>query len=517
MDYKPIWRTSSPLLLLLLAIVFSFFYNLNGAPLFDYDEGVFSEATREMFERGDFISTYLNGNPLYDKPILTYWLQAIGVLIFGIHELAFRLPSAVAAACWVFAVYVFVNERVDKQTGWVAAMMTTTALWVSIIGRVATADALANLFIALSLFDMYRYFQDNNTLYRNRAFLWAGLGFLTKGPIGILIPFIVSLLFFTLQKQWRRWLKAIFHPLGIVIFLAVALPWYIAQYLKEGQPFIEEFFLKHNVGRYLASMEGHSGGFYYYIPAVFLIVLPYSSLLVRISGRLPEIRKKPFDLFLWLWFFFVLVFFSFSATKLPHYVLHGCTPLFILMAQYRNDLRSRFLALLPALAFLTVVLFLPEIVEQVRAHISDAYIKALLSEADTVFGIRYRLWMAMALVVVAVLPFVKKLAPWQSLIFAGLVNVFIIGHLLFPLAGTIHQGPVKEAALKARQEGYYVVMWGIDTPSFSVYREQVTPRRKPRSGEVVFTREDRLEQLGPYQLLYQKGGVTLALVEGRYD
>src|SRR2546423_13249514 len=58
------------------AVAASFFWMLGAAPLFDVDEGAFSEATLEMFERGDFASTYLNGEPRYDKPILVYWLQA---------------------------------------------------------------------------------------------------------------------------------------------------------------------------------------------------------------------------------------------------------------------------------------------------------------------------------------------------------------------------------------------------------------------------------------------------------
>jgi 4-amino-4-deoxy-L-arabinose transferase-like glycosyltransferase len=46
-------------------------------PLFDVDEGAFSEATREMLESGDFGFTFLNGKPRFDKPILVYWLQAL--------------------------------------------------------------------------------------------------------------------------------------------------------------------------------------------------------------------------------------------------------------------------------------------------------------------------------------------------------------------------------------------------------------------------------------------------------
>jgi len=79
-------------------VLVSFFLFLGDAPLFDVDEGAFSEATLEMFQRGDFLSTYLNGQPRYDKPILIYWLQAASVAAFGANEFAFRFPSAARAS-----------------------------------------------------------------------------------------------------------------------------------------------------------------------------------------------------------------------------------------------------------------------------------------------------------------------------------------------------------------------------------------------------------------------------------
>ena len=75
------------------------FANLGAAPLVDVDEGAFSEATREMLARGDYVTTWLNGELRFDKPILTYWLQAAAVSVAGPVEWAFRLPSALAGAC----------------------------------------------------------------------------------------------------------------------------------------------------------------------------------------------------------------------------------------------------------------------------------------------------------------------------------------------------------------------------------------------------------------------------------
>src|SRR3954465_11823731 len=96
--------------LAVITVAASFFWMLGAAPLFDVDEGAFSEATLEMFQRGDFLSTYLNGEPRYDKPILIYWLQAASAAVFGVTEFAFRLPSALCAALWAGLTFLFARR-----------------------------------------------------------------------------------------------------------------------------------------------------------------------------------------------------------------------------------------------------------------------------------------------------------------------------------------------------------------------------------------------------------------------
>src|SRR5215210_3777224 len=103
------------------AVAASFFWMLGAAPLFDVDEGAFSQATLEMFQRGDFLSTYLNGVPRYDKPILVYWLQAACVLLLGPTEWAFRLPSAVCATLWCGLIFLFARIQYGIAAGLAAA------------------------------------------------------------------------------------------------------------------------------------------------------------------------------------------------------------------------------------------------------------------------------------------------------------------------------------------------------------------------------------------------------------
>ena len=88
---------------------------LGAAPLFDVDEGAFSEATREMLASGDWGHTTLNGEPRFDKPILVYWFQAASVAVFGLHEWSLRLPSALAMWVWCLATAWFVWPRWGRE------------------------------------------------------------------------------------------------------------------------------------------------------------------------------------------------------------------------------------------------------------------------------------------------------------------------------------------------------------------------------------------------------------------
>src|SRR5690349_12447404 len=222
-------------------VIASFFWMLGTAPLFDVDEGAFSQATLEMFERGDFLSTYLNGEPRYDKPILVYWLQAAGVALLGPGEWAFRLPSALCATLWAWLTYRFTRRYYDEERALLAAVVLATSLGVFIIGRAATADALLNMLIAASMFAAWLHLStgERRWLYATHAAI--GLGVLAKGPVAILVPFGTTFLYCASRGELRRWARAVFDWRAVLVLLAIALPWYVVILLKEGRGFIEGF------------------------------------------------------------------------------------------------------------------------------------------------------------------------------------------------------------------------------------------------------------------------------------
>ncbi|MBL1278604.1 MAG: glycosyltransferase family 39 protein [Ectothiorhodospiraceae bacterium] len=504
-------------LILLLAVALSFYLNIYAVPLFDLDEGAFSEATREMFVRGDFISTFLDGQPRYDKPILIYWLQAACVFVFGVNEFAFRLPSALAATLWVLAVFAFVRRVRDERSGLLAAIITATAFEVSVMAKAATADSLLNLLIACALFCIYLYWKERERRWVLLAFTFIGLGFLTKGPVAVLVPLAVSFLFFTFKKEFKLWLKMVFNPTGIVIFLAIAMPWYVVQYLKEGDAFIQGFFFKHNIDRFSNSMEQHGGGIFYYLPILLVAVLPYTTVFIKTLLNAKQLMRDELSLFALIWLVFVVGFFSLSGTKLPHYVLYGLSGMFVVMALSldklaEGKLMSKMWLFMPQTVLFVLLLLLPEIIDGLLPGVKDVYIQEMLAEYESHFSLTYRLFFVTAIMFSIWCMGERRFLAGDKLLMSGVVSAFSLSAFLLPVLAGLHQGPVKEAALLAKTYGddVTVVRWHLNMPSFSVYRQRVTETRRPQRGEVVLTKSKYLPQLEPYEVLYRKGGVVMA-------
>lgn len=504
--------------MLVVALLLSFYWMLGSVPLYDLDEGAFSEATREMLVSGNYITPHKDGEPRYDKPVLIYWLQAVSVKLLGLNELALRLPSALAATGWMLVLWFFVRERLDAPTATVAALAMVLTLEVSVIAKAATADAVLNLFLALSFFEIYRWYLKPERSTLLRVYFWMGLGFLTKGPVAVFFPVVVSFLFFLTERSLKDWLRAVFFPRGWLLFLAVAVPWYIAIYIDNGSGFFESFFLKHNVGRFGDAMHSHKGFFGYYFVVLPLIMLPFTGWFLQLLPAFRRIWADSLDRFLWIWFVVVFVFFSFSGTKLPHYVLYGATPLFILMARHRDLLVNRWLAFVPPVLFLLLLLFLPEVVDLAAAHVRKPHQIAMFEMAEMLLNVLYRVVVAVGLGLVLGLTLWQRLSPWQGLLLAGLVQTAVVSGVLVPRVMEVLQGPVKEAALLARELDVPTVVYRTGMPSFSVYRQAITSARDPKPGDLVFLRLDKLDDLGrrhpqlEQELVFRRGAVALVRV-----
>lgn len=365
-----------------LAAVTVFFFNLGGPALWDEDEPRNATCAREMLERGDWLVPTFNGQLRTDKPILIYWLTMTAYRVFGVNEFAARFWSATLSVGTVLLTS-FLGRRLYRSgAGMWSGVVLATCLLFGVSARAATTDATLIFFTTLGLVA----FIDGNLRARSEskevdprpatldlrttALTYFGLGMavLAKGPSGFVLPFGVMAVWSTLQTanrrcdsaaittdqssgmRWKR-LLALVHPkvvlegiwglrplTGGLITAALALPWYVAVGLKTGGAWPAGFLGKHNVGRFLSTMEGHGGPVVYYLPIVLLGVLPWSWPLViafrdlwrrwKTEGNLP-----PGEMALCCWIGVYVVFFSFSGTKLPSYVLPCFPALAVLMGK----------------------------------------------------------------------------------------------------------------------------------------------------------------------------------------
>ncbi len=512
--FMNIYNLKAPHFLLLLGSILclSLFVKLGSVPLFDEDEGAYSEVTREMLQTGDFITPRLNNELFFHKPPMIYWTQAVCVSMLGLNEFALRLPSVLASLFWALALFIFVRRFLGDNTAWFSVFFMAVSFQTGIVAKAAIADALLNLFITLSMFAIYMLYKTGKKRHIYLTFLFAGLGFMAKGPVAIMIPIITSGIFFIIKKQTKIWFKSIFNPVGWAILLAVILPWYIAAYMTHGQVFIDEIFLTHNVARFNVAFEGHSGPFFYYVPVILLGMLPNTAFLLRAIISTKTLLKNELNLFLIIWFVFVFIFFSFAGTKLHHYIIYGYVPLFIIMAQAVDNVRSSVHQFAWPFVFFIFLFFLPEVAAHIQPNINDEFARQVVISALPIFGSTYKLIIGSTLVVIMALPFLKPISRFTRTIIVGILFILVINLYIIPIAGEIMQAPIKESALLAKKRGLKVKMWKMHYPSFSVYLEHPVERGSIKPGDNVITKVHNLSLIKEYDTLYQKHGIVLIKV-----
>lgn len=495
---------------ILLGIAFlSLFPLLGASPLFDEDEGFYAEASREMLENGNYLTAHINGAPQYDKPILIYWLQVISFQIFGLNEFAARFPSAVATFLWMLAIFSFTRRHMGLQSGFLSALFFISAIQVTITGKAAIVDSALNLFLTQCLFHLYEYTQNHKRRIYTAA-IYAGLGFLAKGPVAVVIPFGVSLFYCLMQRQFRLWLKMVFNLPAILIFAAIALPWYVLEYMDQGMIFIQDFFLKHNLERFSRAFEGHSGSLLYYLPVIIIGTLPHCGLLFALFRHAGSLFRQDVYRFCFIWIGFVLILFSFASTKLPHYILSAFPPLFILYGGVYEKLTHLKSYLVPAAVFLGIFLVLPLAIPLAIPYVQDDFAACMMGDGQSLFGAGYYITSGLLAVSVILLFFSRQPGRIRPAIVVSVAYLLIVNLVLMPRIGELMQSPVREAAAVASRFPERVVMWGHTLPSFMFYAQKLVQMRRPASGDLLITKKTRLVEAGAHEILYEKNCIVLA-------
>lgn len=322
--------------LFLLTVLSYGFYNAY-LPITDPVESNYVLSAITMLKHNSWISPMIYDQVWYDKPPLTYWALMISYKLFGISDFTSRIPNTLIASGSVALMYHLVY-RIKESThiAVTSAILLFGALQFWYISHAVITDGFL-FFFSLAIFGYsYLAFTKNDKHSMVKAYAAAALAVVTKGPVGIVLPGLILLLFiaarwFT-QKDKDEYSLAkditlLFNPLGILLFIVLASPWYIAMYLIHGQEFISGFLGLHNMERAFVSEHPKFNVWYYYLIIVPLALLPWTPAVIY---RLKNITwKNNFYLLGAIWFVVIVLFYSLVATKYITYTLPAIIPCLI--------------------------------------------------------------------------------------------------------------------------------------------------------------------------------------------
>jgi len=314
-------------------------------PLMEPDEARYSDIASLMNRTGDYITPHLNHVVYLEKPPLCYWVTALLFKIFGENEFSSRLFVALCAWGCIFLVYRMGVFFHDEKTGLYSAGVLSTFLYHSILGKINILDMPLTFFVCLTTWAGYRYFagdcQRKGCLYL--LYVGSALAFLTKGLIGVVFPFAITILWLSISKRWADILR-LFSPVGMILFLLISCPWIILVQ-KANKDFLQFFFIREHFLRYTTELSHRNPGIWSYAPVVLLGTLPWSAFLLKALKEGTDKRGTLFKAternFLLIWIFFIFIFFSISKSKLIPYVAPIFLPIAIFMGHLFRSYEDR--------------------------------------------------------------------------------------------------------------------------------------------------------------------------------
>jgi 4-amino-4-deoxy-L-arabinose transferase-like glycosyltransferase len=336
-------KNNTVVLLLIVTSIWIVFMSsgIFSLPLFPPDEPKYASAAERMLGTGDFVTPYFNCSPRFDKPPLIYWLIALSFKLFGISAWAARIPSVLSSLGVLSLIYFFSAREFDRWTAAISSVVFACTFHIWVMARAVAPEMLLVFFETAAIFCFYDAFEKNDNRYIRYGYLFAALAFLTKGPVGVIVPGSVVFCYFAYRSGFLFTFRKLLNPTGLAIFFLIGLPWYIAMFKLHGYSYFEEFFLFHNVYRFTGKARQHPFNPLYYIAVItgsLYLWLPFVPDVWR-NGKL-IVREKRKELFLIIWVLFVLIFFGISANKLHNYVLIAYPPLAILFGQTLRNLSA---------------------------------------------------------------------------------------------------------------------------------------------------------------------------------
>jgi len=323
---SPLTRRSAWALLVAFALIW--FCNLDYRRLVHPDEGRYAEIPREMVVTGHWLTPRLDGIEYFEKPALQYWLTAAAYEAFGVHAWTARLWPALAGFLGVLFIG-YVGLRLGGPTlGLYAAAALGSCLWYVGNAHLLTLDAGLAFWMTAG---MGSFFLAQRSDRPARALGWMcaawaalALATLSKGLIGVVLPGAALVAYSAVNRDWAVWRRLSIAP-GVLVFVAIAAPWFVAVSLRN-PGFFDFFFIHEHFTRFLTTEHHRTGPWWYFVPILVIGLLPWTVVFFVLVARAWRLAPSEPNGFSWqrfalAWSAVIFLFFSASDSKLPSYIL----------------------------------------------------------------------------------------------------------------------------------------------------------------------------------------------------
>lgn len=236
------------LTLLLIVVSFFTFFRLGDHPIQDWDEARHGINAIEMLQNQDWVNLHFKGQPddWNVKPPLAIWAIAASYFVFGVNELALRIPSALAIIFAFFFLYKIIRlYRPEKFAFFTCLILISVKGWIGYhVGRTGDTDAMLVAFLMGGSFFFLKSLETKKDVNILLSSLFLGLAFLTKGfAMMVFVPSILIYLFFTHQFRFLFSQKTTYAALILFLLFPISWFWINAQF---GISFSENSELKNN-------------------------------------------------------------------------------------------------------------------------------------------------------------------------------------------------------------------------------------------------------------------------------
>jgi 4-amino-4-deoxy-L-arabinose transferase-like glycosyltransferase len=332
-----------PLVLLLIAISV-FLYGLGGRPLEDWDEAIYAQIAKEMVQSGDWLTLHWEFQNWFEKPPLLMWTTAVFYRLFGVKEFWSRAASAFSGIGVVALVYLLGKHLYSARVGFLAGLISLTTFLLVAFARVGMTDVMLTFFTYLAIYAFVRQQQQQQRREGKQTWWYVvcaacALAMLAKGAGGWVAPatIFVALLF---DKRRFDTLRTPHFWFGLLLGLAIVLPWHLLMYFKHGQTFADEYLGYHVLSRIATPLEGHPSSYIFYVLVLIDGFLPWSFLIpfAIVSSVRENLRGEPRSRLPLLLAALVFGGYMLVQTKIVSYILPVYPALALLVAAFVRQL-----------------------------------------------------------------------------------------------------------------------------------------------------------------------------------